>query len=106
MLLEHLYKISLERPEYWAMWIGLPPSCHKMLDIRIELLGSYINGFRVSRELSNQDEIESDHFSDGLSTKSMSFRQRAGLQNTWRIVKVTIMKQSKNFGSYFTSTCY
>jgi hypothetical protein len=50
MLLEHLYRISLEEREMWAMYIGLPANTLRLLDVRIDLLRSYISGYRSAEE--------------------------------------------------------
>lgn len=52
MLLEHLYRISLEEPKFWAMFIGLPANSMRTLDVRIDQLSSYIRGMIESSRLS------------------------------------------------------
>lgn len=65
VLLEHLYRISLEEPRYWAMWIGLPVESSNLLDVRIDHLCSYIYGYRQA----NENEKEASAFFDWLIDK-------------------------------------
>ena len=69
MLLEHLYRISLEEPRLWAMYIGLSASTMTLLDIRIDLVGSYISGYRASQE----NDVETRAFFDWLRDVKSEF---------------------------------
>ncbi len=73
MLLEHLYRISLETPDRWAMFIGLPPNTMSLLDVRIELLGSYIMGFREASQLGGFDVSDADAFFEWLLEEKKEF---------------------------------
>jgi hypothetical protein len=66
MLLKALYKISLERPEHWALWIGLPPGTGDTLGIRIEYLNSFVYGFRHATENLGLSDNEADAFYNWL----------------------------------------
>ncbi len=66
MLLEHLYRVSLERPEFWAMYIGLPTNTVRLLETRIDLLGSYISGLRQSCRLAGVERTDLDDFLEWL----------------------------------------
>lgn len=68
-LLEHLYRISLEEPRYWAMWIGLPVESPRLLDVRVDHLCSYIYGYRNATE---KDE-EARRFFDWLIDEKDEF---------------------------------
>ena len=52
MVLEHLYRISLEESKFWALFIGLPANSTRTLDVRIDQLSSYIRGLLESCRLS------------------------------------------------------
>src|SRR5262245_3470433 len=73
MLLEHLYRISLEKPDRWAMFIGLPANTMRMADSRVDLLTSYINGFRESMRLQGLNESETTAFFDWLIDEKKEF---------------------------------
>jgi hypothetical protein len=73
MLLEHLYRISLERPEWWTLWLGLPPHTSRLLDVRVELLRSYISGCQNALMLSGVDISEGRRFFDWLIDEKKEF---------------------------------
>lgn len=62
MLLEPLYRISLEEPRLWALFIGLPANTMILLDIRVDQLNSYIYGYRAGKE----NDVEATAFFDWL----------------------------------------
>lgn len=69
MLLEHLYRMSLEQPEHWAMFIGHGGStANTMLQgVRIERLDSYIRGFRSAGEALGRSDEEAERYFDHLT---------------------------------------
>src|ERR1700759_5881257 len=73
MLLEHLYRISLEKPDRWAMFIGLPANPARLLDVRVELLVSYIKGFCAARRFGGADEAEAYAFFEWLIDEKKEF---------------------------------
>jgi hypothetical protein len=70
MLLENLYRISLEKPNRWAMFIGLPTNTMLLLDVRVELLASYMMGFREASRLGGVDGSDTDAFYEWLREKN------------------------------------
>ena len=44
MLLRHVYLISLEPPDNWPIWFGIPVGESKTDAFRIELAEAYFNG--------------------------------------------------------------
>ena len=66
MLLEHLYRLSLERPPHWAMWFGLPVDTSRMLDARIDMFNAYVHGLRFAVGLFEATESDWDEFSRWL----------------------------------------
>jgi hypothetical protein len=68
MILEHLYRVSLEEPHRWAMWFGPPMETGRMLDARIDMLRAYIHGLREGVALSGSGASDWDDFSAWLMT--------------------------------------
>lgn len=66
MLLEHLYRISLEEPKYWGLFFGTTIDTDGKLTVRIDLLYSYMSGFRSAKP----DDDEARHFFDWLYRKN------------------------------------
>jgi len=62
MLLEHLYLISLERPEHLGMFMGLPINSMKLQDAQIDILRSYITGLTEANRLAKINTGEIDDF--------------------------------------------
>jgi hypothetical protein len=73
VLLEHLYRVSLEEPQYWAMWFGLPLESDRLLDARIDHLCSYIYGLRHTLRLSGAASSDLDGFFEWLGTEKREF---------------------------------
>jgi hypothetical protein len=73
MLLEHLYRISLERPDRWAMFVGLPANTMWLLDVRVDLLASYIMGLREAYRLAGIPQPDTDDFFEWLIKEKEEF---------------------------------
>jgi hypothetical protein len=73
MLLEHLYRISLEEPRAWGMWIGMPVESNRFLDTRIDLLRSYLEGLRDSHRISGVGRSDLDDYFDWLQGERQEF---------------------------------
>jgi hypothetical protein len=73
MLLEYLYRISLEQPHRWALFIGLPANTMEVADVRIDLLWSYIRGLRQACSLAGIPQPEMDDFFEWLIKEKQEF---------------------------------
>jgi hypothetical protein len=62
MLLEHLYKLSLEHHKYWAMFFGLSVLKLEIQETRIDLFNSYIRGMVEAHRLAKISTEEIDNF--------------------------------------------
>jgi len=73
VLLQHLYRVSLEEPHCWAMWVGLPVDSIQMLDVRIDHLRSYIFGLQEAIRLSGDAGSDLAEFFEWLRVDKQEF---------------------------------
>lgn len=73
MLLEHLYLISLERPEHWALFIGLPVNSMILKEVRVDQLQSYILGLLEASRLAKVETNGIDSFFNWLIDTKKEF---------------------------------